>query len=112
VQTHTCGRETGGFEAGWAADEWERFVKVWNVTPNAVPWTPLLAPATWLEHAASPGWLSRAAEAMERLPACRWFDSPVAVTKFFDWVDRILAGEFDGPKPDNGKRRQLAGGNL
>lgn len=50
---------------------------------------------------------------MDRLPSCFWFDRPVAVTRFFDYVDRILAGEFDQAKQEYGKgRRQPAGGNL
>lgn len=57
-----------------------------------------MAPTGWVDLAASPGWLERARQAMARLPGCRYFDDPLAVTKFFDFVDRILAGEFDNPK--------------
>lgn len=87
------------FEAGWATDEWERFAAVWNATERASPWKPLMAPSSWVDHAASPGWLQRAMQAMEHLPSCQWFESPLAVTRFFEYVDRILAGEFDNPKP-------------
>jgi uncharacterized protein YdaU (DUF1376 family) len=99
-------------EAGLGLDEWERFVGVWNRTDRAKPWTPLLPPDGWIDHAASPGWLSKAHDAMSRLPACEWFTQPVAVTRFFDYVDRIIAGEFDTAKHDGSKRRQPAGGNL
>jgi hypothetical protein len=103
-----------GGEPGWALDEWEKFVAVWNRTGRAKPWTPLMPPDGWADHAASPGWLSKAQDAMSRLPACEWFKDPVAVTRFFEYVDRILAGEFDTAKHDGRehRRRQPAGGNL
>lgn len=97
---------------GWAADEWGRFVASWNVTERAARWDPLTAPSGWVDYAASPGWLDKARQALARLPRCEWFDTPVAVTRFFEYVDRILAGEFDNPKQDARKRRQSVGGNL
>lgn len=73
-----------------------------------------MAPDGWVDRAASPGWLAKAREAMARLPACEFFDTPLAVTRFFEYVDRILAGEFDTAKQDgrDARRRQPAGGNL
>lgn len=109
--THTA--ENDFRRPGWAADEWQQFVARWNATERAQRWDSLTAPSQWVEHAASPGWLARASEAMDRLPVCYWFDHPVAVTRFFGYVDRILAGEFDHAKQEYGKgRRQPAGGNL
>jgi hypothetical protein len=50
---------------------------------------------------------------MARLPRCEFFTTPLAVTRFFEYVDRILAGEFDHPKHDSTRpMRQPAGGNL
>lgn len=98
---------------GWAADEWERFAAVWNATERATPWRSLMAPSSWVDLAAAPGWLDRAREALGRLPRCQWFGDPVAVTRFFEYVDRILAGEFDHAKQDVKRRaRQPTGGNL
>lgn len=98
---------------GWAADEWGRFVASWNVTERAARWDPLTAPSGWVDYAASPGWLDKARQALARLPRCEWFDTPLAVTRFFEFVDRILAGEFDNPKNNASRaRRQPAGGNL
>ena len=113
--THTGGGSPASL--GWAATEWESFVSVWNRTARAKPWTPLLAPEGWVDHAASPGWLAKAREAMARLPTCEFFRDPVAVTRFFGYVDRILAGEFDTAKQDgreqnHQRRRQPTGGNL
>ena len=60
----------------------------------------------------APGWLDKAAEALDRLPGCQFFEQPLAVTKFLDFVDRILAGEFDHAKSNGRPRRQLAKGRL
>lgn len=98
---------------GWAAEEWERFAASWNVTERAEPWRPLTAPDSWVDLAASPGWLDKARQALARLPRCEFFQRPLAVTKFFEFVDRILAGEFDNARQDaRGRSRQPAGGNL
>jgi uncharacterized protein YdaU (DUF1376 family) len=112
--THTT--HAGGIsdfsKPGWAADEWDRFVSVWNATERATPWTHLTAPSSWVDHAAAPGWLDKAHQALARLPSCHWFRDPLAVTRFFEYVDRILAGEFDQQKQERGRVRQPAGGNL
>jgi hypothetical protein len=110
-KTHTQA-EDDFRKPGWAADEWARFVVVWNQTPKATPWPHLIAPSGWVDYASYPDWLERARLALERLPRCEFFDTPVAVTKFFEYVDKILAGEFDNAKHDARKRRQPAGGNL
>jgi uncharacterized protein YdaU (DUF1376 family) len=100
-------------QPGWAADEWQRFVAVWNVTERAEPWPHLTPPEGWVDLAASPGWLERAREALARLPSRQFFDRPLPVTRFFDFVDRIRAGEFADPKGHSKARpRQPAGGNL
>ena len=87
---------------GWAHDAWSSFVVVWNATPRAVPWRMATPPGGWVDHAADPGWLERARVAVDRLPSCRFFDRPLAVTRFFGFVDRIIAGEFDDAKNGNG----------
>lgn len=111
--THTQAADADFRKPGWAADEWQRFVAVWNATERASPWVHLTAPSAWVDHAASPGWLERARAAMAHLPQCQWFDQPLAVTRFFEYVDRLLAGEFDNPKQDvRGRKRQPTGGNL
>jgi uncharacterized protein YdaU (DUF1376 family) len=110
-EKNTTRRSADGREFGWAGNEWEKFLSVWNRTSRAKPWTALTAPSGWVDLAASPGWLERAHEAAARLPACEFFSDPVAVTRFFEYVDRILAGEFDDAKSRAG-RRQPTGGNL
>lgn len=112
-ETHTPHADDGEFlKPGWAAEAWQAFVEVWNRTERAVPWTPLGPPMGWVDLAATPGWLDRAYEAARRLPQCQWFEQPLAVTRFFEQLDRILAGEFDNPKQDRRRQRQPVGGNL
>jgi uncharacterized protein YdaU (DUF1376 family) len=98
--TRTRGDDNEFRKPGWAGEEWASFVAVWNATPKAAKWTPLVAPDGWVDAAASPGWLQKARLAVERLPRCLYFDKPLAVTQFIleRFVDRILAGEFDNAK--------------
>jgi hypothetical protein len=111
--THTPAEPDDFRQPGWAADEWDRFVAAWNVTERAEPWPHLTPPDGWVDLAASPGWLQRASEALARLPSRQYFDRPLPVTRFFDYVDRIRAGEFADPKQNARPRgRQPAGGNL
>lgn len=100
--THTHA-ESEFRKPGWAAESWAEFVARWNVTERAAKWTPLVAPTGWVDLAASPGWLDRAQQAMAKLPGCKFFETPLAVTKFFEFVDRILAGEFDHPQRKYGR---------
>lgn len=110
THTHTGNHQFS--EPGWAALEWDRFVAVWNVTERAEPWLHLTAPTAWVDLAASPGWLPLAMVALSRLPGCVYFETPLAVTKFFEFVDRIAAGEFRGTVQSKHKPRQPVGGNL
>jgi hypothetical protein len=113
THTHTPAEPDDFRQPGWAADEWERFVAAWNVTERAEPWPHLTAPDGWADLAATPGWLQRAREALARLPSRQYFNRPLPVTRFFDFVDRIRAGEFADPKGDvRARGRQPAGGNL
>lgn len=111
THTHTAGDEFR--KPGWAADEWDRFVALWNLTERAEPWPHLTPPDGWVDLAATPGWLERAREAMAMLPSREYFDRPVPVTRFFAFVDRIRAGEFrDAKQHGQGRARKPVGGNL
>jgi uncharacterized protein YdaU (DUF1376 family) len=104
--THTAREaESEWRQPGWAATEWSSFVGVWNATERAAKWTLLTAPDGWVDAAASPGWLDKARAAVKRLPGCRHFGNPLAVTQLLKpgFVDRILAGEFDNAKPTRGQ---------
>jgi hypothetical protein len=110
--THTHTGPGGSHENGWAEDEWQRFLAKWNATERAARWPGFMAPDGWVQNASYPSWLEKAHHAMERLPRCQFFDQPLAVTRFFEYVDRILAGEFDNAKKDRARTRQPVGGNL
>lgn len=125
IHTHTPReprREKGGppvdDTGGWALDEWTRFAAAWNATERAEPWRHLTPPDGWADLAAAPGWLQRAREALDILPSRRFFDRPLPVTRFFEYLDRIRAGEFADPKEQrNGRAVAVAGkaprrGNL
>jgi len=105
IHTHA---ENEFCKPGWAAIEWESFVAVWNSTARAAKWEVLCAPDGWLDAAATPGWLQKARQAMERLPRCQYLEKPLAVTQFIQpgWADRILAGEFDNAKAKHGRQQE------
>jgi len=109
--THTPAAEIHHFgEAGWADVAWERFAELWNRTERAEPWRHLTAPGGWVDLAASPGWVERAETALTMLPACTFFETPLPFTRFVEYLDRILAGEFRGTT--KGGRKKAVGGNL
>lgn len=111
INTHThTARASASPDGGKDAAGWPEFAGRWNGTARAQPWPQDGPPACWSGYAATPGWLDRAALALDRLPGCEYFDDPVALTKFVQWVDRILAGEFDAAKGSTGKRRRQPAG--
>lgn len=82
--------------------EWPAFRDRWNAGAGK-PWKPSTPPDGWEEAAARPGWLSDALEALERLPRCRYFRTPVPLTQFLapKFVPKCLGGGYDdipGPK--------------
>jgi len=107
--THTPREaESGGDEfrsPGWASVAFDEFVKSWNATKRAAPWKHMTPPHGWVDVAASPGWLDKAKSALAQLPNCRFFETPLALTKFLEvgWTDRILAGEFDNARRPTGR---------
>jgi hypothetical protein len=109
--THT--HEGAGEEfrkPGWAASEWDRWVAEWNQTERAEPWKHLTPPHNWVDLAGAPGWLDRAREALAMLPSRRYFNRPLAMTKFFEFIDRIRAGEFSEPAEPRGSRMVATAG--
>lgn len=52
------------------------------------------------DRLAEPGWLTDALEAIGRLRACRYFETPVALGQFVKpgFVTKVLGGQYDAPK--------------
>lgn len=48
-----------------------------------------------------PGWMAAAMEAIPRLAACRYFETPVTMIQFTKpgFVTKVLGDQFDDPKP-------------
>jgi hypothetical protein len=70
-------------------------------------------PAAALERLAEPGWLQEALKAIDRLPGCRFFTSPVPLGQFCGakagrrFTAKVLEQEFDDPRrlsPSSGPR--------
>ena len=57
-------------------------------------------PKGWQDRLAEPGWLDEALEAIQRLPACRFFEHPVTLHQLCldGFVGKVLAGQYDDPK--------------
>jgi len=58
------------------------------------------------ERLAEPGWLDEALRAIDHLPKCRYFDTPATMFQLVGagFVQRVLAGQYDDPKPAKGGR--------
>lgn len=57
-------------------------------------------PRAFEARAAEDGWLDEALRAIEHLPRCRYFDTPVTMIQLCGdgFVQRVLAGQYDGKK--------------
>jgi hypothetical protein len=58
-------------------------------------------PDGFAERVAEAGWLDDALAAIEHLPKCRYFSTPVTLIQFCGkgFVHRVLGGQYDDPKP-------------
>jgi hypothetical protein len=78
---------------------WATLRNAWNDGPGR-PWKPAEPPDGATERLSEPGWLTDAVEAIGRLRACRYFESPVALGQFVKpgFVAKVLGGQYDAPK--------------
>jgi len=82
---------------------WAKAAKAGRVQPYRAK----RPPDGLLERLAEPDWLDEALRAIEHLPKCRYFDTPATLFQFVGpgFVQRVLAGQYDDPKPAaRGKR--------
>lgn len=79
--------------------DWPAFRERWNAGPGR-PWNPAAPPDGWADRTADPGWMDDALAALERLPRCKFFTSPVPLTQFLGakFVPLCLGGQYDAPK--------------
>jgi hypothetical protein len=101
--TRGRGEEIRGEDPPPPRESFAAFVQRWNAGPGR-PWTPASPPDGWTERAAEPGWLEDALAAIERLPRCRFFRSPVTLPQFLGakFVRLCLGGQYDEPKAPKG----------
>jgi hypothetical protein len=85
-------QDQAALRAAWAAAA--KAGKVQPYRAKTVP--PALA-----ERLAEPGWLDEALQAIQHLPRCRYFDTPATLFQLVGagFVQRVLAGQYDDPKP-------------
>jgi hypothetical protein len=87
----------------------EEIVLAWGIAAKAsggklAPFTARKPPAAIWERLAAPSWAEEALAAIERLPRCRYFDSPPTLEQLcgvkagVTFVERVLAGAYDGAK--------------
>jgi hypothetical protein len=64
------------------------------------PYRAKAMPDGFAERVGDPAWLDEALRAVEHLPKCRYFDSPVTLIQLCGkgFVNRVLAGQYDGKK--------------
>lgn len=93
-------REASPEDAGALRSAWRAAAKAGTVKPHRASTLP---PAAH-DRLAEPGWLEDARAALEHLPRCRYFRTPVFLEQFCaeGFVARVLGGAYDDlatPKP-------------
>ena len=80
--------------------QWQAFSQRWNSSAGERYRSPRQPPA-FAQRMVDPEWLALALLAIDRLPACKWFATPVNLPQFCkpDFVDEVLAGKYVGAKP-------------
>ena len=86
-------------KSGETGQDWPRLRAAWNAGDgrHRSPWRSSAPPPGTVERLAEPGWLDEALRAIEHLPRCRRFATPVKLSQLVlpGWVGRVLGGDFD-----------------
>jgi len=103
-----------------SSDAWLAFRDAWNLGGGAEWRNPNPPPEATL-RLVDAEWMAAAPKAIDRLKACRYFDTPVTLWQFLadGFVDRVLGGQYDSPKeprrrsgrPDDRPPPQAFGGS-
>lgn len=105
-------------------EEWEKLKAAWQpavAAGHAAPWQSRKPPEGFPQRISDPDWIDEALRAIQRLPRCKQFTTPVTLSQLckLGFVEKILGGVFDDakrvrgspaggavePKPDPAKRR-------
>jgi hypothetical protein len=88
---------------GFDKAAWQALRKAWNAGAGKT-WKPVNPHPKAVERLAQDGWLAEAVTAIERLPRCRFFKTPVSLGQFCgpDFVTLCNGGEYDD-RPDDRK---------
>jgi hypothetical protein len=91
-----------------AAAGWDSLQAAWNAGCGE-RWRSPAPPPAAADRLAEDGWIDRAADAIGRLPTCKFFRTPVTLSQFCGsgFVDRVLGGQYDRQKeqrPSGGHR--------
>lgn len=99
-------------EASQFGEAWQRLRAAWNAGDGKAtrrrPWKPATPPDGIEAATGSPEALEAALAAVERLPRCLYFTTPVPMTQFLlpGFISRTNGGHYDDPKtPKGGDRR-------
>ena len=81
------------------ASTWDGLRDSWN-SGTGERWRSPVPPAAAAQRLAEDGWIDRAAQAIERLPLCLYFKTPVTLGQFCGdgFADRVLGGQYDKAK--------------
>jgi hypothetical protein len=90
-----------------AGEAWLAFREIWNAkgrAGNRKEWKPPAPPPGWADRIVEPGWYDQAVEAIERIPRCRYFETPVTMYQVVlpHFVSMCLGGQYDSPKGTKG----------
>jgi hypothetical protein len=83
---------------------WEALRDAWNAgrrQDDPQLWRSPAPPDKAAARLQEAGWLDRAVQAVGHLRRCRWFETPVTLPQLCGrgFVDRVLAGQYDAPRP-------------
>jgi hypothetical protein len=96
--------------AGSGQDAWRTLRDAWNAGTGR-KWTPAEPPPGFWERINEPAWQKEAPPAIDRLPKCLFFSTPVTLIQFVQpgFVARVLGGQYDEPKKPKGTPAGLDG---
>ena len=96
--------------AGSGMEAWRTLRDAWNAGTGR-KWTPAEPPPGFWERINEPAWLLEAPPAIDRLPKCLFFTTPVTLIQFVQpgFVARVLGGQYDEPKKPKGTQASQDG---